>query len=140
MAASLVHNGVLIAGWAAMTKEYFFDINYGMGASMIPTIPDGSYILVERLSRCWRNWERGDLVQLRSPTRRRGETITKRILALEGDVVELQPRFDKERKGKILVPKGHVWVEGDNPTYSVDSRHFGTVPIALLIGRPIWII
>ncbi|CAI5706710.1 unnamed protein product [Peronospora effusa] len=140
MAANLIRNGALIVSWAAMTKEYFFDINYGMGTSMIPTIPDGSYILVERLSRRWRNWERGDLVQLRSPTRCRGETITKRILALEGDVVELQPRFDKERKGKIVVPKGHVWVEGDNPTYSVDSRHFGTVPIALLIGRPFWIV
>ena len=71
-----------------MTKEYVFDINYGIGVSMIPTIPDGSYIFVERLSRRWRNWERGDLVQLRSPTRRQGETITKRILALVGKGVQ----------------------------------------------------
>ncbi|OWZ23231.1 Serine protease [Phytophthora megakarya] len=115
----MLRSGVLIVGWAAMTKEYFFDINYGMGVSMSPTIPDGSFIFVERLSRRWRRWERGDL---------------------EGDVVELQPRFDEERKGKITVPKGHVWVEGDNPTCSVDSRHFGAVPVALLIGRPFWIV
>ncbi|RLN45449.1 hypothetical protein BBJ28_00006626, partial [Nothophytophthora sp. Chile5] len=50
------------------------------------------------------------------------------------------PRFDEERKGKITVPKGHVWVEGDNPTCSVDSRHFGAVPAALVIGRPFWIV
>ncbi|CEG37717.1 mitochondrial inner membrane protease subunit 1 [Plasmopara halstedii] len=110
------------------------------GMSMSPTIPDGSFVFVERLSQQWRNWERGDLVQLRSPTRHGGETITKRILALEGDVVELQPRFDRERHGKIKVPKGHVWVEGDNSTCSVDSRHFGAVPAALLIGRPFLII
>ncbi|KAG6614380.1 signal peptidase I [Phytophthora cinnamomi] len=138
--AELARNGVLIVGWAAMTKEYLFDVSYGIGVSMSPTIPDGSFIFVERLSRRWRSWDRGDLVQLRSPTRRQGETITKRILALEGDVVELQPRFDQERKGKITVPKGHVWVEGDNPTCSVDSRHFGAVPIALLVGRPFLII
>ncbi|CAI5736460.1 unnamed protein product [Hyaloperonospora brassicae] len=127
-----------------MTKEYLFDINYGLGRSMSPTIADGSFIVVERLSRRWRKWERGDLVQLRSPTRCRGETITKRLLALEGDVVELQPRGGEERKKKknekITVPKGHVWVEGDNATCSVDSRHFGAVPVALLIGRPCWII
>eukprot|EP00644_Phytophthora_capsici_P017796 jgi/Phyca11/576993/estExt2_Genewise1.C_PHYCAscaffold_1000039 len=102
-----------------MTKEYIFDINYGMGVSMTPTIPDGSFIFVERLSRRWRSWQRGDL---------------------EGDVVELQPRFDEERREKITIPKGHVWVEGDNPTCSVDSRHFGAVPAALLIGRPFWIV
>lgn len=84
MAVRLARNGVLIVGWAAMTKEFFFDVNYGMGVSMSPTIPDGSFIFVERLSRWWRNWERGDLVQLRSPTRHQGETITKRILALVG--------------------------------------------------------
>ncbi|KUF99996.1 AP-1 complex subunit mu-1 [Phytophthora nicotianae] len=148
MAAKLVRGGVLIVGWAAVTKEYFFDIKYGMGVSMAPTIPDGSFIFVEHLSRRWRNWERGELVELRSPSRHMRETIVKRILALtdrhwwlqEGDVVELQPRFDENRKDKITVPKGHVWVEGDNATCSVDSRFFGPVPIALLTGRPFWIV
>ncbi|KAF4321558.1 hypothetical protein BBO99_00004592 [Phytophthora kernoviae] len=138
--AGTARNAVLIVSWAGMIKQYLGDVSYGMGVSMTPTIPDGSFIFVERLSSRWRDWKRGDLVQLHSPTRCHGETITKRILALEGDVVELQPRFDKERQGKITVPKGHVWVEGDNPTCSVDSRHFGAVPAALLIGRPFFII
>jgi signal peptidase I len=84
MAARLARNGVLIVGWAAATKEYVLDIKYGMGVSMSPTIPDGSFIFVERLSRRWRSWQRGDLVELRSPTRHLGECITKRILALVG--------------------------------------------------------
>ncbi|KAF4032335.1 Signal peptidase S26 [Phytophthora infestans] len=140
MLAKLARNGVLIAGWATMTKKYFFDIKYGMGVSMVPSIPDGSFIVVEHLSRRWCNWERGELVELRSPTRHMGETIIKRILALEGDVVELQPRFDDNYKDIITVPKGHVWVEGDNATCSIDSRYFGAVPVALLTGRPYWII
>ncbi|TDH74124.1 uncharacterized protein CCR75_002945 [Bremia lactucae] len=149
-------NGVLIMSWAIMIKEYLCDIKYGMGESMSPTIPDGSFVFSENMSRRWRNWKRGDIVQLLSPTRYTGETITKRIIAVvgtlliietrliicsqlslqEGDIVELQPRFNMERRGKITIPKGHVWVEGDNPTCSVDSRQFGAVPAALLTGKP----
>lgn len=49
--------------------------------------------------------------------------------------MQLQPRFDQSREETITVPKGHVWVEGDNPTLSVDSRHIGAVPAALVLGR-----
>ena len=35
----------------------------------------------------------------------------------------------------IIVPPHHVWVEGDNPLYSTDSRHFGPLPISSLRGR-----
>lgn len=55
-------------------------------------------------------------------------------------MVELQPLFDESRQSKVTVPKGHVWVEGDNPTCSVDSRHFGAVPLALVLGRPFFIV
>jgi signal peptidase I len=35
----------------------------------------------------------------------------------------------------ITVPKDHVWVEGDNPLCSIDSRHYGPLPISSLRGR-----
>ena len=35
----------------------------------------------------------------------------------------------------IIVPAHHVWVEGDNPLCSIDSRHFGPVPMSNLRGR-----
>lgn len=35
----------------------------------------------------------------------------------------------------LQVPKGHVWLEGDNPLNSTDSRQYGPVPWALLQGR-----
>jgi len=35
----------------------------------------------------------------------------------------------------IRVPDGHIWVEGDNPWNSSDSRNYGAVPAALIMGR-----
>ena len=35
----------------------------------------------------------------------------------------------------IQVPEGHVWVEGDNQGWSRDSRFYGPVPMALIVGR-----
>ena len=35
----------------------------------------------------------------------------------------------------VQVPQGHVWLQGDNPINSTDSRHYGPVPYALLRGR-----
>lgn len=35
----------------------------------------------------------------------------------------------------LKIPKGHVWLLGDNPDCSKDSRHFGPVPYGLIRGR-----
>ena len=33
------------------------------------------------------------------------------------------------------MPEGHIWITGDNLLHSVDSRHYGPVPLALVRGR-----
>ena len=33
------------------------------------------------------------------------------------------------------VPRGHLWLEGDNAAASVDSRHFGPAPAGLVEGK-----
>ena len=35
----------------------------------------------------------------------------------------------------ITVPEGHIWLEGDNPLYSIDSRHYGPIPVTSVRGR-----
>ncbi|KAJ3594047.1 hypothetical protein NHX12_006379 [Muraenolepis orangiensis] len=35
----------------------------------------------------------------------------------------------------VVVPLGHVWLEGDNLKNSSDSRAYGPVPYALIRGR-----
>jgi signal peptidase I len=44
---------------------------------------------------------------------------------------------DKASPGfaKITVPEHHCFVLGDNRSLSHDSRHFGTIPLALIKGR-----
>lgn len=54
------------------------------------------------------------------------------VVSLEGNLK------DKDSVIKTtFVPQGHVWVEGDNPAYSVDSRSYGPIPEQLIVGR-VW--
>ena len=48
-----------------------------------------------------------------------------------GDII----RPDVSSREVIRVPKGHVWIQGDNLSNSIDSRNYGAVPEATLKGR-----
>lgn len=39
------------------------------------------------------------------------------------------------RSRVIIVPKGHLWIEGDNSDNSIDSRTYGPVPMGLIQSR-----
>lgn len=49
--------------------------------------------------------------------------------------MRVKHRYDPSRDSVVKIPKGHVWLEGDNASDSTDSRHYGPVPAALLLGR-----
>ena len=70
----------------------------------------------------------------------------KRIVAVEGDQVEGkesgfyvngEPILASPQTplGPIEIPKGHVFVLGDHPENSSDSRDFGPVPLENLEAR-----
>jgi len=69
----------------------------------------------------------GDVVVSEHPSR--PGTVCKRITGLPGDQI-LKPNG-----GILTVPDGNVWLEGDNPQNSSDSRSYGALPVALLQGR-----
>ena len=78
-------------------------------------------------------FRRGDVVVLASPHAPE-ELMTKRVLGLAGDWVRARP--DSIHSGEVLqVPRGHIWIEGDNPNASKDSNAFGAVPVALVEAR-----
>ena len=58
--------------------------------------------------------------------------ICKRVVAVAGDTVS------RGFLSNQVIPRGHVWVIGDNPNYSTDSREFGPIPIGLILGKVIF--
>jgi inner membrane protease subunit 1 len=95
----------------------------------------------------------GDVLVVRHPGR--DGTVCKRVVALPGDEVLLgggghggrhfapssppppgrHNRQHQHQRQLVVVPDGHVWLEGDNPSNSSDSRHYGPVPASLIVGR-----
>jgi inner membrane protease subunit 1 len=106
------------------------------GPSMEPTLNDkGDYVIENILSYKFHDIARGDLVTLLSPidpTR----FICKRVIGIAGDVICVDPTGMKAPSTEhVIVPKGHVWIMGDNASLSRDSRDYGPVPVALIRGK-----
>jgi len=99
-----------------------------------------------------RFWERlrspvsvGDVVVIQHPDR--VGTVCKRVLGLPGDTVTKPSRRNNEftakrsrryrqgLPGSLVIPDGCIWLEGDNPWNSSDSRNYGPVPASLIVGR-----
>jgi signal peptidase I len=71
----------------------------------------------------------GDVVVVQHPDRI--GTVCKRVLGLPGDVVtkptgrkKATQRLQRRRSGLVVIPDGHIWVEGDNPVSNQWSRLF----------------
>jgi signal peptidase I len=107
---------------------------------MLPTMAlDGEAVIENRLSfrlnpGCLK---RGDLVTFESPLTP-GRFVCKRLLGLPGDIVCVDPTGLKVSSSEhVIVPKGHIWLMGDNASLSRDSRDYGPVPLSLIRGT-IW--
>ncbi|OQN95678.1 hypothetical protein B0A48_18202 [Cryoendolithus antarcticus] len=148
------------AAIAITIQDNLYEITPVTGSSMAPTLsPD--YELEGRSDRLlWSkvsasaNLTRGGLVIYTNPQHSE-RTAVKRVVALEGDTVILDPRrrpgtldrttgredLDRvqakawdQMAPKFEVPFGHVWVEGDNWRKSNDSNNFGPISKSLIIG------
>jgi signal peptidase I len=145
--------------------EYVVEVTMCVGPSMLPTFNTaGDVVILDRASR-WLKWHDGSgraddtsapaysagcVVIARSPTNP-DQTVCKRVVAVAGDAVFLPPSpweqlaadsdsaaaptTARSRGRRVRVPAGHVWLEGDNPHNSTDSRQYGPVPEALVKGR-----
>ncbi|KAG1671880.1 hypothetical protein FOA52_003447 [Chlamydomonas sp. UWO 241] len=104
------------------------------GPSMFPTFSgQGDVVVVDALSK-WRGIIRpGDVVICSRPVDPK-ENIIKRVTAVGDQYVVVYPDRDHTHVRRVLVPPGHMWIEGDNPAHSLDSRQYGPVPLALVKG------
>jgi len=122
---------------------------------MYPTIPSsGAVQIISRSSRHGHNLRVGDHVDAYNP-HIPGSRVGKRVVGMPGDYVLYDANMapspggaavppgvaedeDREEPRMIQVPEGHVWLAGDNLSYSRDSRFYGPVPMALVVGKPVW--
>ena len=104
---------------------------------MYPTLSDrGTLVLHSPLALRLTPLERGNLVTAISPFDPTHQVL-KRVIGLPGDTICVDPTGER-RNAKdewCTVPRGHVWIAGDNASNSTDSRDYGPVPLALIKGK-----
>jgi inner membrane protease subunit 2 len=108
--------------------------------------------------------KRGDVVTFWKPHSPESFGI-KRVVGIEGDTVYVKEGYaldpdtsrlqglpdglpdddpdaitsGREERGKVVVPYGHLWLEGDNSRSSRDSREIGPISKGLVEGRAVLI-
>lgn len=123
------------------------------GFSMRPTLQDGEYILVNKLAYKFSEPVRGDIVVFVFPVNPE-EDLIKRIIGVPGDTITIQDGMltvngvvvdepyinaPPAYNGTWQVPKGELFVLGDNRNDSRDSHQWGLLPIENVIGRAVLI-
>ncbi len=134
------------------------------GASMEPSFYSGERILVEKITKYFKDYETGEIVVLHPPNDNNVDFI-KRVIAVPGDIVKIyncgvyinrdghkykleEPylfmdtctasggRLGEGRSYKLN--ENEYLVLGDNRTRSADSRSFGFVTKDRIVGRVVF--
>ncbi|KAJ6966213.1 hypothetical protein NC652_003940 [Populus alba x Populus x berolinensis] len=123
-------------GFLHLTNNYLISPTLVYGPSMLPTLNlTGDVLLVEHVSHRFQKVGPGDVVLVRSPLDPT-KMVTKRVVGMEGDQINFLPDPSiTDICRTIMVPKGHIWIQGDNMYASCDSRHYGPVPYGLVQGK-----
>lgn len=131
---------------------------YIPSSSMTPTLQINDFIIVNKFVYAFYNPARHDIVVFHPPAEAQaeGKDFIKRIVAIEGDTVEVKSGVlfinDVAQKepyilepilydmDKITVPKDSYFVMGDNRNNSDDGHVWGFLPRKNLVGKAVLII
>jgi len=149
----LIPRAKLLLGGVSFYSVYntvtceLIDLYYvGDGGSMEPTLSVGDIVWVRPVGTghylsdllyyfglptalTYQDIRVGDVVVSNHPVLAQ-KRIIKRVIGLQGSQVA-----ENYRQQDRLVPVGRVWLEGDRSSDSLDSRHYGAVPLGLLTAR-----
>lgn len=139
---------VLFVGINAVSARVRVD-----GFSMRPTLEDGEFLLVNKLSYFFGDVKRGDIIVFHFPLNPKEELI-KRVIGLPGDhiVVQNNQVFVNDQLlnepyiaqaplyyGDWVVAEDHLFVLGDNRNNSNDSKDWGMLPEENVVGKAVLI-
>lgn len=129
-------------------------------ASMVPTLHVGDHLIANFKYFKKNELQRGDLVIFKYPEDP-AKDFMKRVIALEGEKIEIKNKQvyindvplsegheahpdnevypERDNFGPVVVPSDHCFVMGDNRDNSMDSRHWGSLPLGNIKGKPLYI-
>jgi signal peptidase I len=131
------------------------------GLSMFPTFDDKQLLLSYMLDVDFNNIHYGDVVVFHALPPEQDKLYIKRVIAKEGDRIKVENAsvylngnilnesgylnpgvstyggLSLPDGTEVIVPKGELFVMGDNRSYSSDSRSWGFLPYDRLIGRSV---
>ncbi|MFH1749495.1 MAG: signal peptidase I [bacterium] len=130
------------------------------GQSMEPSFHNSNYLLTEKVSNHFSDYQRGEVIVFQSPTE--GVNLIKRIIALPGERIVIEKGevtiysgrnqdikinenyIAADENGKydridVSLKNDELFVMGDNRGNSRDSREFGPISKNSIIGK-VWLI
>ncbi|KGP73972.1 signal peptidase I [Pontibacillus yanchengensis] len=154
----------IAAAIAIIIRVFLFSPVIVDGPSMLPTLHDGDYLIVNKISYTIGDPERFDVVVFHATETR---NYIKRVIGLPGEHIEYKNEtllvngkpvsepFIKNRLQQLndnqtytfnfsledlpggyqKIPEGYVLVLGDNRNNSTDSRRLGLIPIERIVGE-----
>lgn len=134
---------------ALIIRFFVFEPFNVSGPSMMNTLHDGDFVLVNKIVYQYRMPKRGEVVVFEAPGHK---DYIKRVIAVENDTIEAQNNVvrvngrsidepylaDGTRTSDIKlqkIPKGYIFVMGDNRMNSSDSRELGPISVNKIVGR-----
>lgn len=149
---------------ALLLRFTIIEPRYIPSLSMYPTFDVGDQLAVEKVTKRLKPLYRNEVVVFNPPeafreimgdSRKGKEALIKRIVAIEGDRVEVkngklfvnnqeqvEPFTNEDAKyqfGPVVVPKDEVLVLGDNRNQSLDGHIWGFLPKENVIGRAVFV-
>lgn len=154
----------LSLGIALLIRFIIVEPRYIPSLSMYPTFEVGDQLAVEKVTKRIRPFSRKEVVVFNPPqafremvgdSSKAKEALIKRIVAIEGDKVEVmggklfvngvaqdEPFTAEDAEyefGPVIVPPGDVLVLGDNRNHSLDGHIWGFLPAENVIGRAVFV-